>query len=608
MSGFYIKQISVSGVEKRTSVIDFSQGVNIIHGLSNTGKTHVVSCIDFMFGAKAMVPFDKDETGYDTVSMRMESKEGDWFYSERKIIDGENGSVADNVIKVSSSREDIPDGEYKVSDKTYSDALLKWMGIEERPKVIATKQMKVNDLTIRTFFHQFFLREEHIFTAKTILDNPEYSHITSCITALEYLLTGKGAALELTEDPKIKAAKRTAVIGYINSKIGMLSDKQGKLEQAVSMLGTVNVDAKINEIVEEISGIEKQISDANRQSRALMAEIYEISEKLEEASFLKERYHRLHSQYASDIKRLRFIIDGENKAGKRRRADKCPFCDHEITGTDDKKTYIEAARTELGKTNLQLSGLQAAENDIDAQIADLESRMGELNARHSEAMALIDTSFKPRMAELQDMLEKYRQASGIQHEIDALRAITTDLSTDAFEKENEEEPDHHYDAKDEFDRTQLQALSKAFKDAVSNCAYPHFNDAYISRSTFDAVVNGKHKKTQGKGYRAYLNAIYAFVLMKYLKDHGQHPPMLLVMDSPILSLKEKIDIPASDSMKTALFTYMIDHCGDCQIIVAENEIPSGVDYTKAHMIEFTKDPQHGRYGFLLDVRNPGDSD
>lgn len=606
MSGFYIKQISASGVGKTTSMVDFEHGVNIIHGASNTGKSHVVACIDFMFGARGIVPFDRDETGYDTVSMRLENENRDWLYVVRKIVDGEEGPVADNVIKVSTSLKSIADGEYKVSDKSYSDVLLRWMGIVERPKIIATQKMKTNDLTIRTFFHQFFIREEYIFTKKTIIDNPEHSHITSSITALEYLLTGKGAAVELTEDPKIKAAKRTAVIGYINNKISELADKQTKLEEMIAELGDINVDVRINEIVEEISSIEDQISEANKQSRTLMAEIYEISDKLEEAHFLEERYKKLHSQYESDVKRLRFIIDGEGKSGIHKRLGKCPFCANEISDITDRESYIEASKAELYKTNMQLTDLKAAEDDIASRISELENQMEELNARHSEATDLINISFRPRIEELRQILIKYQQASALQHEITVVRSIATGLSADAFEKETEEETEHNYDAKEQFDYKVLRVLSDAFKEALSQCAYPHFMDAYISKSTFDVVINGKQKKSQGKGYRAYLNSIYAFVLMKYLEKEAKYPPMLLVLDSPILSLKEKVDVPASESMKTALFTYMIEHCGNCQLILAENEIPDGVDYSKAHMTEFTMDSQQGRYGFLLDVRNAGD--
>lgn len=39
----------------------------------------------------------------------------------------------------------------------------------------------------------------------------------------------------------------------------------------IAELGDINVDAKINEIVEESSSIEDQVGEANRQSRTLMA-------------------------------------------------------------------------------------------------------------------------------------------------------------------------------------------------------------------------------------------------------------------------------------------------------------------------------------------------
>ena len=46
----------------------------------------------------------------------------------------------------------------------------------------------------------------------------------------------------------------------------------------------------------------------------MMEEIFAVSSKLEEATYLRERYKALRTQYNSDVKRLRFIIDGEIKA------------------------------------------------------------------------------------------------------------------------------------------------------------------------------------------------------------------------------------------------------------------------------------------------------
>ena len=60
-------------------------------------------------------------------------------------------------------------------------------------------------------------------------------------------------------------------------------------------------------------------------------------------------------------------------------------------------------------------------------------------------------------------------------------------------------------------------------------------------------------------------------------------------------------------MRTSLFRYMVTHCGDNQIIIAENEIPSVVDYSTARLIEFTQDETQGIYGFLKGVRNSADN-
>jgi AAA15 family ATPase/GTPase len=49
---FYIEKIIVTGSGKTDSIIELSSGVNIIYGPSNTGKTYIVKCIDYMFGSE----------------------------------------------------------------------------------------------------------------------------------------------------------------------------------------------------------------------------------------------------------------------------------------------------------------------------------------------------------------------------------------------------------------------------------------------------------------------------------------------------------------------------------------------------------------------------
>ena len=67
---FYIEKIIVTGSGKTDSIIELSNGVNIIYGPSNTGKTYIVKCIDYMFGSERE-PIDIS-TGYQYIKINRE--------------------------------------------------------------------------------------------------------------------------------------------------------------------------------------------------------------------------------------------------------------------------------------------------------------------------------------------------------------------------------------------------------------------------------------------------------------------------------------------------------------------------------------------------------
>ena len=608
MNRFYISEITVAGPAVRASTIRFTKGVNIIHGPSNTGKSQVLECLDFMFGSKESVPFDSQETGYDTVIMTLQDEHDDWFRAERKLVLGDTGIKGDTNVTVTSSLPYVEAGEYNIANKSYSNLLLKLMGVETCPKIYTSQERKAVDLTIRAFFHQLYLKEETILKKPSVMYNPGYNNTTLSLSAFYYLLTGLGASVIVTENGAIREAKKEAVINYINKHIAYYSAKKTETEKYLSNLDSVDPDARLEEVVEEIDALERQISKAHRQSRDLTRQILSIGESLEQAKVLKDRYLRLQSQYESDIKRLNFIAEGSNQFGRLARVDKCPFCDHEMEPKTNVASYVNLTRAEMDRVKEQRSGLLFVEDELAEQIKEMETELQKLDNQRALTMHTIKQSYKPRMAELKNTLEKYNHITQLKNEVSKIEEVIDKLKADLVEKASESDETQKYDAKAAIEPALFAELSNAVQEAISCCSYPSFTGAYIDRSSYDVVVNGKKKASQGKGYRAYLNSIYAFTLMKFLEKKGKYPPKMLLLDSPILSLKENIDIPATDSMKTGLFRYMLSNCGDCQLIIAENDLPEGVDYSSATMIEFTKDPHRDRYGFMLDYFNPGDSD
>ena len=50
MNRFTIRKLTVSGGGHQDSIIEFTDGLNIIIGPSNTGKSLIMDCIDYVFG------------------------------------------------------------------------------------------------------------------------------------------------------------------------------------------------------------------------------------------------------------------------------------------------------------------------------------------------------------------------------------------------------------------------------------------------------------------------------------------------------------------------------------------------------------------------------
>ena len=187
--------------------------------------------------------------------------------------------------------------------------------------------------------------------------------------------------------------------------------------------------------------------------------------------------------------------------------------------------------------------------------------------------------------------------SDLQALIDMIKTINNEI----IEKDTEtEECLLPFKARNMINSEMWKKLNENFEFMVKECNYPGNPVARISIDTMDAVVNNKAKKDEGKGYRAFLNTIMLFNLMKFLEVNGKYPFRFLFLDSPILSLKENIseEEQASGGMRESLFRYMVNNCGENQVIIAENEIPQNVDYTNANLIEFTKNKEKGRYGFF----------
>lgn len=609
MRRFHITQISASGIGVEYSSVSFEDGVNFIVGPSNTGKSYIIGCIDFMFGGKE-VPFSMIDTGYDTITMTLESDDGHYFEATRKIEEGETGDKGASVISVSSDLPEVKGTEYRTSNNEYSDLLLSLIGIDKRVKIIGTQALKEENLTFRTLFHFFFINEDNIFGRPTPFDIPKHPKITASLTSLLYLCNGDDLKRYIpqvsAEELAKRATQKTGVINYLNRKISDLTEQKKQLEASMAAEANVDIEGKIDEFMAEIEKTEREIVDASEESRRLLALIFELNVKLQEARYLSNSYKGLRSQYKSDIKRLAFIVDGDVKGKQIRQKPNCPFCGHDMDEEEDIRTsYVDSAKAELARIRLQLGDLEKTEADTAREISVLEEKLKELNTRNSRITQLLNQRLRPHVAELRAAVNEYKRIQELRKKLESISYMSIDLGVDVFQKENEEdEKAAKFDAKDAFDKQIWKALSDQINIMIKTCKYTGTPESYLSIDTADVVVGGRHKRTQGKGYRAFLNTLMLFNLMKYLETSGKYASHLLFLDSPILSLKEKKykiaeNEKATVGMRESLIQYIMDNCGQNQVIIAENELPEKLDYSKVNLITFSQEEGEGlRYGFL----------
>lgn len=592
MADFYIKRIIVSGGKNEPSVIDFGKGLNIVCGPSNTGKSYIVECLDYLFGSKT-IRLDQ-KSGHDTVKAIVQVEDSGTVTFERKLDT--------KTVKVSSALKNIDSGDYKVdgAKNNISDVWLSLMGIVGTPSIIKNGRFDKQRLTFRSFLHALLIDEGHVFQTESIMVSRHDTQKTASLSALLYLLTGLNyEETDPKEEKKIKEAKKKAVVEYINTRLSRMAERVGELDK-IPVDDTQILEAKVNAILDEISATEQHITNAIGRSQQLTKEIYGLNEQLAECNVLYNRYQALRSQYNADIKRLTFIVEGEVHSSDLTATAKCPFCDGDIDEQHE-HSYAEASHAEAERIALQLKDLSEAEKDIVSEREVLAAQIGALSGERLSVETLINSELKPKIAGLKRSLLEYRRAIEIRNELAVIHQMETAMKSELFDVQTEEESTQtQFDVKSHFDGEMRTIIDEILTRLLQACEYDGFSSVYFNQRDFDMVVNGDRKASFGKGYRAFLNTILAVAFMEYLDTHGKYPPGLLIVDSPILSLKEKVSDEASDSMKAALFQYLIDHQQHGQIIIIENDIPK-LDYEGVNVVRFTKDIHNGRYGFLNGV-------
>lgn len=608
MPKFYIKEIIITGLGKRDSSVSFTEGLNIVSGPSNTGKTSIVQAIDFMYGDDTP-PFSK-QTGYDTVLLRVASKRGDFLLSrgfdDKEIIVSEVNS--EGTIIGSKSLKAKPG---KNPSDSISKFWLELIGIDEEHQIIKNSNYKAQTLTWRTFSHSLLVSERLIGTTKPILI-PEVTTLkTAYLSALIFLISGNDStSYEEIESADHRKVRKASIARYINDNLMSMYQEYDSAKKRFDELGVTDIEVEVDKLINDLIHVEARIVEAANENRKITQEISQYQEKLDEDYLLVNRYSRLRTQYKSDLERLTLIVDGERLIDEHLEhltESTCPFCNGELP-EQERESYIEAARAEFNTIMSQLDDPSEASQETEEDIDALVSKINSLSSQKQNIDSLLDTELQPRATELEKTIDEYHRYSNLKHELIAMESMQHKFSLDLKKLEVEAPPaSNPYKPLDHFDAIFWREMSEILKELLERCNYRPLHDAYFSKKTFDLNINGDPKEVNhGKGYRSFLNTLVVLAYRKVLADYAKFNPGVFVIDTPLLGLDEGENAGNFDSMQQSLFQYFMENQSEGQLIIVENtnELPK-LDYADRGVNEiiFTHDENKGRYGFLLDIES-----
>lgn len=591
---FYIKKVGLVG-ELGDSSLDLSTGLNVVVGSSNTGKSIIVECIDYALGDK---DYNIELPGYDSVYVVLCHEGGDIKITRRLGVTN---------VEIESSNQLVPSGTYPIKKKGgkkknepfLDDFLLTLNDVKPRQDIIISKDWGKQNFTFRTCLNSFIVKQENIIRRESPYLPLNNSAQPAYKSGLLYLWTGENFLNDNDKDNmRLRRARKSAVETYVSSLLENIKTRRDELIVKAS-LDPEQVEIKIEETLQEISENEQKLSALFDENRKLSQQIIELDDQISECENLLIKYDALKTQYEADSKRLQLVIEGESHEEN---SDEmvCPFCSGRLEKSV-KESCAEAASKELLKLAPKVKDLKEANESLVGNKEVYIKQRDELKEQKTAILNQINQEVKPLIAKLKKDLADYKVS--IEDAKEAKMLLDQEKLYEDKIKELEvglKDENTTFDVMSKYTAI-IEKLTVEYNRLFTLGNYKHGDPAVFE--AFDFVIDGKHKRTQGQGYRAYLNGLAVYALYNCLHNEGVYPMPFLVMDSPIQSLVENHNIADEESMKLGLLKCLKETTADKQVIVIENTLPTKLDYSSVNLVSFTKNEETGRYGFAKGIIN-----
>ncbi len=593
MKRIVLKKLTLSGEKKRPAILEFESGLNVITGDSDTGKTYAFQCLNYILGAEKTPKTIPEAEGYQRLSLDFIAN-GKQYSLERLIGDSKITVTFNGESRTFQCKHDA------TSTNNLSRFMLEI--ILESSDIVQVKKNQDNTkrtLSFRDLIHLCTVDETGIIAERSAFQSEQYSERTVRSSIFKYVISGKDdSELLQREDASEENTKRAGVVQFLQQKKTALRDKIESIENNENYK-LFSTSKTLFNSQRQINSLRIQIAEANSRVLKKQKEL----DAIRKLCFLDEAkisdFKNLDRHYENEVHKMRLISTYADFLEQMPHLG-CPICGSEFGKTsgindDESRELFEYYR----KHSLEIIKKR---REISETIDIIETR---LQSNKSKIISL-ENHIKEehdKVNNLQSQLFKYnknilmaRQLDAMNKELDIYRQELIAVEGDIIA----------YSEKVKASKQAVLTSSAIFhsycetiKKTLSTWGIDKIESVDFDSKSLDISINNISRTNWGKGYRAFFMSAMTISLMRYCFQNGKPHPGFVIIDSPLVSLKERqLDSKGewiNDYMEKKMIEDILQEDSLNQVIIFENkDLKFDLNY---NYIEFNHDG-NGRIGFI----------
>jgi len=354
-----------------------------------------------------------------------------------------------------------------------------------------------------------------------------------------------------------------------------------------------NLEAAWARSQHEIELAHDSIRSRLARKRELAASISRYEQRQAEIQINLGRFEQLEDVYRSDIERLDAIEEAGfllSLGGDK----ECPLCgappaaQRHVHGIEEIEKARDAASSEVQKIKRQaidlhttMAQLDIEGNQIEMDLIVFDDELTRIESELADLAPIADLA-KRRLEESQAVRDHVRKGLSLIEQKASLQTRRDELAA-LKPATKAEKPRLGVPS------TAVYDFAQTVSNVLTEWQFPGRRHVSFDESTYDLLIDGKHRKDNGKGVRAITHAAFKVALLLFCRERQLPHPGFLVLDTPLLTYRDPLQSRegplsadeqalSNTSLKDFFFEHLSKNADASQFLIIENvDLPAGIE-------------------------------